>query len=263
MGLFDFFKKKETSASKNENTTLLSMPMFNNNDRYVVADVIEDLKNSWKLQITDFTGDDDSAVFKINDELIALAYIPGQIPWEDISGTAQYAYNWQTAEEDLKNHNGHAIVSVMSGQRSQIERYSILSKLLSSILSTTNAIGIYQGSQTLLIPKSQYLEKSTDLHQQKSPIHLWVYIGIRTSNEGNSIYTYGLNEFGKQEMEILNSQIEIEELYGFISNIIAYVIDSNITFRSGETLGYTAEQKIKITSSQGKFVEGQTLKLEM
>lgn len=64
-------------------------------------------------------------------------------------------------------------------------------------------------------------------------------------------------------MEILNSQIEIEELYGFISNIIAYVIDSNITFRSDETLGYTAEQKIKITSSQGKFVEGQTLKLEM
>ncbi|MCP2027262.1 hypothetical protein L1276_002419 [Flavobacterium sp. HSC-32F16] len=263
MGLFNFFKKKETSPDTTEKSTLLAMPMFNDSERYVVADVLEDLKNYWGVLITDFTGDDNSAVFKINDELVILTYLPAQIPWDEISRTAQYAYNWQTAEEDLKNHNGHAIVSVISTQKSQVESYSILSKLLSSILSTSNAIGVYHGSQTLLIPKSQYLEKSSNLLQKKSPVHLWIYIGIRTSNEGNSIYTYGLNEFGKQDIEVINSQLEIEELYGFISNIAAYVIDSNITFKSGETLGYTAEQKIKITSSAGILVEGNTLKLEM
>lgn len=263
MGLFDFFTKKESSIQKNESSTILAMPMFNNSERYSISEVIEELKNLWKLNITDFTGDDDSAIFKINNELVAVAYIPAQIPWEDISGTAQYAYNWQSAEEELKNHNGHAIVSIMSAQKNQVERYSILSKLLSSILSTSNAIGIYQGSQTLLIQKTQYLEKSSDLHERKSPIHLWVYIGIRPTDQGNSIYTYGLKEFGKQEMEIINSQLQIEELYDFISNIVAYVIDSNITFKNGETLGYTAEQKIKILSSQGKFVQGQTLKLGM
>lgn len=263
MGLFDFFRKKESSIQKSESSTILAMPMFNNSERYNISEVIEELKNSWGLNITDFTGDDDSAIFKINDDLVAIAYIPAQIPWEDISGTAKYAYNWQTAEEELKNHNGHAIVSIISATKNQVEGYSLLSKLLSSILSTSNAIGIYQGSQTLIIPKSQYLEKCDDLHQKKSPIHLWIYIGIRTSSEGNSIYTYGLNEFGKQEMEIIDSQLPIEELYDFISNIIAYVVDSNITFKSGETLGYTADQKIKIISSKGKFVQSQTLKLEM
>jgi len=257
MGLFSFFKKEKT-----ENNILLAMPMFNNNERYNINDVIENLKTFWGLMITDFTGDDNSAVFKIEGEMVALAYMPAPIPWEDIQGSAQYAYNWQTATQDLENHNGHAIVSIMSSQKNQKERFTILSKLLCSILSTSNSIGVYQGSQTLLIPKSQYLENIEEI-KQGTPLTLWIYIGIRPSEQGNSIYTYGLSNFAKQEMEVINSKLQIEELYNFISNISAYVINSDVTFRNGETLGYTEEQKIKITTSKGQFTEGQTLKLEM
>ena len=257
MGLFSFFKKEKT-----ENNILLAMPMFNNNERYNINDVIENLKTFWGLMITDFTGDDNSAVFKIEGEMVALAYMPAPIPWEDIQGSAQYAYNWQTAAQDLENHNGHAIVSIMSSQKNQKERFTILSKLLCSILYTSNSIGVYQGSQTLLIPKSQYLENIEEI-KQGTPLTLWIYIGIRPSEQGNSIYTYGLSNFAKQEMEVINSKLQIEELYNFISNISAYVINSDVTFRNGETLGYTEEQKIKITSSKGQFTQGQTLKLEM
>ncbi|PIF33443.1 uncharacterized protein DUF4261 [Flavobacterium sp. 9] len=263
MGLFSFFKKEKTNLEKNENSILLAMPMFNNGERYNINDVIEKLKTFWNLTISDFTGDDNSAIFKIDGEMVALAYMPAPIPSEDIEGTAQYAYNWQTAAEDLKNHNGHAIVSIMSSQKNQKERFTILSKLLCSILSTSNAIGIYQGSQSLLISKSQYLENIDEIKQQGIPLALWIYIGIRPSEKGNSIYTYGLTEFAKQEMEVINSKLHIEELYDFISNISTYVINSNVIFKNGETLGYTENQKIKITSSKGQFIEGQTLKLEM
>lgn len=263
MGIFSFFKKEKTILEKNKNSILLAMPMFNNSERYNINTVIENLKTFWNLTISDFTGDDNSAVFKIDGEMVALAYMPAPIPSEDIQGTAQYAYNWQTAAEDLKNHNGHAIVSIISSQKNQKERFTILSKLLCSILSTSNAIGIYQGSQSLLISKSQYLENIDEIKQQGIPLALWIYIGIRPSEQGNSIYTYGLTEFAKQEMEVINSKLHIEELYDFISNISTYVINSNVIFKNGETLGYTENQKIKITSSKGQFVEGETLKLEM
>lgn len=263
MGLFNFFKKEKTNLEKTENSILLAMPMFNNNERYDINAVIENLKTFWKLTITDFTGDDNSAVFKIEGEMVALAYMPAPIPWEDIQGTAEYAYNWETVTEDLENHNGHAIVSIMSSKKSQKERFTILSKLLSSILLTSNSIGVYQGSQSLLISKSQYLENIDEIKQQGIPLTLWIYIGIRPSQQGNSIYTYGLTEFAKQEMEVINSKLTIEELYDFLSNIAAYVINSNVTFKDGETLGYTEDQKINIKSSRGQFVDGQTLKLEM
>jgi hypothetical protein len=72
-----------------------------------------------------------------------------------------------------------------------------------------------------------------------------------------------LSGFGKQELEVVDSKLKLEELYNFIVNISAYVVGSDVTLRSGETLGYTNDQKIKITSSKGKFIEGESLKLEM
>jgi hypothetical protein len=55
----------------------------------------------------------------------------------------------------------------------------------------------------------------------------------------------------------------LEEIYDLLLNICSYVIKGDVTFQSGQTLGFTAEQKIKITKSQGIFTQGQTFKLEI
>lgn len=44
-------------------------------------------------------------------------------------------------------------------------------------------------------------------------------------------------------------------------NVSSYLVLESETMRSGETLGYSAEQKLPITLSQGVYVEGQTLKI--
>ncbi|UQB69976.1 DUF4261 domain-containing protein [Epilithonimonas zeae] len=263
MGLFDIFKKKEERKENQESRILLAMPMFVNGDRYELNAIVDHLKNYWNLAVTDIDGDDETAILNIDDEKVAIAFMPIAIPIEDITGTAQYAYNWPTVLDEVKNSTGHSIVSVLSGTKTDAERFKLLSKILHSILTTSNSIGIYQGSQTLLIPKEQYLESAENLKNDATPVNLWVYIGLRESEEGNSVYTYGLSAFGKLEMEIINSKLGLEELYDFIYNICAYVINSNVTFKDGETLGYTAEQKINITLSKGQLVDGQTLKLEM
>ena len=263
MGLFDIFKKKEQPKENQESKIILAMPMFVNGDRYELNAIIDNLKNYWSLNVTGVEGDNESAILTIDDEKVAIAFMPVPIPMGDIEGTAQYAYNWTTVLDDLKDFTGHSIVSIMSGTKPTAERFKLLSKVLHSILTTSNSIGIYQGSQSLLIPKQQYIEGAEAFKNDETPINLWVYIGLRKSDEGNSVYTYGLNEFGKHEMEIVNSKLSLEELYDFISNICSYVISSNVTFKNGETLGYTADQKIKITLSKGQFVDGQTLKLEM
>jgi len=72
-----------------------------------------------------------------------------------------------------------------------------------------------------------------------------------------------LTAFGKQEIEIINSKLSLEELYEFVANIATYVIDSDVTLKSGQTLGYTEDQKVKITSSKGVFVDGESLKLDL
>jgi len=263
MGLFDFLKKKQTQPAEGKSKILLSMPLFKNGDCYQLKSVIDHLKTFWGATVTDLSGDDGSASFYINGEMVGLAYMAVPVPWGDIQGTAQYAYNWMTAEEELKDHTGHAIVSVMAGEKSPLERFRILSMLLYSVVLTSNSVGIYQGGESLLIQRELYLKVAEDLKQDEIPVPAWIYIGLRKTENRNSAYTYGLTNFRKQEIEVLNSNMEFEELHDLLSNIASYVIKSDITFKNGETLGYTQEQKIRITSSKGKFVDGQTFKLEI
>src|SRR5690606_26192988 len=94
MGLFDIFKKKEQPKENQENKIILAMPMFVNGDRYELNAIIVNLKNYWNLNITDVEGDNESAILTIDDEKVAIAFMPVPIPIGDIEGTAQYAYNW-------------------------------------------------------------------------------------------------------------------------------------------------------------------------
>lgn len=264
MGLFDFFKKKEAEAEKKSEAAFLAMALFKGGSPLNTNEVAEDLRNHWGLPVVATGGGDNNTdVFTIDGSMVGLTHIPMPIPGDEISECAQLAYNWDTAMEDLKDYSSHAVVFVKSNTSSALDQAVLLSKTLASILSTSDAVGIYQGSQSLLIPKDQYLTAAQDLKEGGLPIQLWVYFGLRKSEKGNSIYTYGLSNFGKNEMEVVHSALDLEELYSFMANICSYVIGHDVTFKHGETLGYTEDQKVKITQSKGHYLAGQTLKLEM
>ncbi len=260
------FKKKEKPVAEEpkKSHTLLAMPMFNNNETFELDKVIAYLKSDWGIDVSDINGTEGTITFSMEGEVVVLSTMPVQIPWGDIRGTAQYAYNWQTAEEDLKEHNSHIIVTLLSTKdNTAVSRFGTLTKVLTAILATTDCIGVYQGTQSLLIPKDQYLDSAEALKFGQIPLHLWVYIGLRRGEKMNSAYSYGLTAFDKLEMEFVNAPLDLKDLHAFLSNICAYVVKGDITFKSGETLGYTEEQKIRITRSKGKFVEGESFKLEI
>lgn len=49
-------------------------------------------------------------------------------------------------------------------------------------------------------------------------------------------------------MDVAANPGEVRE---FLLNIVAYVLEGNVTLQHGETLGATAEQKLAITRSPG------------
>lgn len=263
MGLFDLFKKKKKSEESKKSNILLAMPMFNHGETFEINKVVEYLKSNWNISISDVDGDHDLVTFLVKGETVVLATMPSPIPLVEIKEVARYAYNWMTAEKDLENHNAHVLVTITSSKNTALERFKILTKILASIVATTNCIGVYQGTQSLLIPREQYLQGAEALNSNQIPLDLWIYIGLGRSENGNNVYTHGLAAFDKLDMEIINTKLDLEELHNLVWNISAYVINQDITFKNGETLGYTAEQKIKISKSAGHFVEGQTLKLEI
>lgn len=261
MGVFDFFKKKVDKPKETESAILLAMPLFKNGESFELKEVVFHLKGFWDADVAEVTGDKQAAVFTIDGVQVTLSFMNFPVPPGDIESTAQYAYNWLKAVEELKDHTGHAIVSVLSGNQSAFERNQVMSKLICSVLATSKAVGVYKGSQSLLIPSEQYLSFMELIKEGSAPVPIWVYVGLRTLPGGNSGYTYGLTQFGKRELEIIDSSMSLEELYGLLMNISAYVIERNIEFEDGETIGESEEQKIKLKKGKGQFVEGEVFRL--
>ena len=251
-----------------EDRLLLAMPMFEQGQRYSIDALMEHLQQHWgyTLDKPEHDNTDQATVFSINGCTCIVAFIAAAIPAEDIEHCAQFAYSWQTVLEDIGTVDGHAIVSVGAGDMDIVDRHLLFARILYSMMATPpSCVGIYQGNQTLLISRERYLGFYQEIQQADiaALIPFWVYIGWQVNEHGSSIYTYGLNDFGKQELEVVNSALELDELYPFLLNVCAYLIQADVELQDGETLGYSADQKIDIVASAGVFLEGETLKLMM
>ncbi|MMZ65570.1 hypothetical protein D1872_279800 [compost metagenome] len=93
------------------------------------------------------------------------------------------------------------------------------------------------------------------------PLMNLVHFGLVGSEKGLSGYTCGLKAFGKDEIEVLDSPTTPAELRAFLIDISLYVVEQNVTLRDGETIGFSEEEKLPITRSEGVYVEGESLKI--
>jgi hypothetical protein len=163
--------------------------------------------------------------------------------------------------EEVKEHKGHLIVSIMQGSDDVVKRYKIFTSVICSLLHTNKAIGVYMGNQTLLITKGDYLQLAEGMSDEWYPLNLWLYFGFGRDNDKNSGYTYGLKEFNKCELEIVGSARKLEDIMAFLFNMTHYVLDFNVEFQDGQTCGLSESERIGITLSKGVFVDGETFKL--
>ena len=244
---------------------LLAMPLLLD-DKIDFDRIINRLRTYWGATVTlseDNETSDTVVVFDVNDHRAALALMPGQVPLGELAAFYPYAFLWTEAEKEVPQHATHVIVSIMTDDTPAFERYTVLTKVIESVLAETNSLGLYQGNQTLLVDTETYLNMAKDLFEEAIPFLLWVFVGLYGSDDGNSLYTYGMDGFGKLEMEIINSKQDMEELFDFLINIGCYVINSDVTFQAGETLGYTESKDAGIEISPGHFLEGDTIKIVM
>ena len=51
------------------------------------------------------------------------------------------------------------------------------------------------------------------------------------------------------------------ELRDFLLNLVCYVLDEDVVLRDGETIGFSAQQKLPIVRSKGVSLDGDTLKI--
>ncbi|WP_299456821.1 DUF4261 domain-containing protein [uncultured Microscilla sp.] len=223
---------------------------------------IEVFEEDWgiSLGLSDLNSSENNAtVLQVGNQIVALMFIDKPVPWVDLEQVCKLAYYWPEAAETLKPHQAHIVVSVMSDEDG-VTKYNLLTKVNASLLKLSPALGVYMGTQNLVMSTERYLEESELIKTNALPISLWVYFGLYAEDEGKiSGYTYGLSEFGKMELEVSHSEQTLTDIYGFLYNISHYLLAHSPVLKDGETIGMTAEQKVMMTHQPSRYLDNVTV----
>jgi len=197
-------------------------------------------------------GDSDSAIF------LAISLIGAPVPEKEAEYYAQFNYMWKDAVEVTKSHKAHMILTVM-GSSDPMESGVLFAKALTTVCRCDNTLGVYYNdvvaSPEFLVDVSQLIK------QDEFPMLSLIWFGLGRSQKGYSAYTVGLTRFGKDELEIVDSDKDPRDIRGLLMDITAYVIGQDVILHDGETIGFTNEQRLKIVRSEGVNVQGDSLKI--
>lgn len=243
-----------------ENTkTVMGMVLMNKMELMDYPNIEKDILNTWDIEKDELDGNDQTISFAVDGATFLIGFIPAPVPGDDLSTAVEYSYLWKDARMALDNES-HIVIAVV-GEEMPLDLYKQFTKIAAIILAHTNSMGVYLSNQSLVLSKEFYLEEAAKMNDENLPLYLWAYFGMRQSDKGNSVYTYGLKEFGLKELEIVNSRNTMEGVMDFLYQTAHYTVAGNINLKDGETVGGLEEEKIKVSLSNGVNLDGQTLKV--
>jgi len=223
--------------------------------------LISDCKADWNIELED-NSKGDVLVAVIGDITLAVALMPAPVPNEEAEYYAEANYMWPNAVEVTKSHKAHVLVSVFGRDVNLLERGKFFTKIVSSCLKQKNAIAVY--TDGAVFQPQFYCEIASIMQQDDDalPILDWVWFGPYRTGECVGIYTYGMRKFGKEEMEVYATNADLNDIRDFLLDIVAYVLDCDVTLNDGETIGFSEDEKLGITLGDAIALDGKSLKIE-
>jgi hypothetical protein len=230
--------------------------------------LIRDLREEWGIVDEepdegdeDDENSDDAVVMRVGGMMLIATLFSGHIPDNEAEINAENNYMWPEAVEVAKAHRAHIMVAVLGEEEKLLERGRLFTKAMAVCCKQKYATGVYT-SGVVFEPRF-YEGFANMMKEDELPIFNWIWFGLYRSEGGLNGYTYGMDVFGKEEMEVLNADAEPEDLRDFLASLASYVLACDVTLKDGETIGFSADDKHAITRSPGISLpeEQMTLKI--
>ena len=222
--------------------------------------LISDLKADWGIEIPkEDTEDEDTIVTDFDKCRIVISKFPAPVPNEEAEINAENNWMWEEAVEVTKTHKAHIVVAILGDEEDLISRGILYTKIMATCCKQENAIGVFTCG--VVFEPSYYMKSAEMIRDGELPIFTWVWFGLYRTENGLSTYTYGMKDFGKLELEILDADEEAGKLLSFISAIASYILQDDVKLKDGETIGLSEEDIHQITLSKGVALPEKTLKI--
>ena len=217
------------------------------------AQFIRDMKEKWDIPVEEYDASedksDDALVFEVGGMVAAVSLAACPIPGGEAEANAENNYMWEDAVKAAREHRAHIMVAVLGKEEDVLEKGKLYTKLVAACCRQKYATGIYTSG---VVFEPRFYEGFADMMlEDELPIFNWIWFGLWRDENGMNGYTYGMDVFGKDEMEVLGTDAEPGDLRDFLASLASYVLENDMELHAGETIGFAEDDKHAITRSPG------------
>ena len=249
-------KSAENSGSK-EGNVLGGFVLYKSAENMDWDKFLENLRNDWNI-VPEDPVKDNSIVFKVDDMVVACTLMPVPIPNGEAESAAKYNILWKDGYKEVAEHKAHVMLAVMN-KFDPLAQAMLFAKVACSLLKLEGSIGIYK--DPTVYESRFYIRFAETIKDGECPMPILIYVGMYLTKQGLCAFTSGMRYFGWEEIEIINSQQQPDDVIGFLLSIAEYVVSEKVELKDGETIGFSEEQKLPITVSEGVSVKGNSVKI--
>ena len=226
---------------------------------------IRDMQEKWDIPVDEYDASgekaDDALVFEVGDMLAAVSLADCPIPDREAEANAENNYMWEDAVKAAREHRAHLLVAVLGKEKDLLEKGRLFTKVVAACCRQKYTTGIYTSG---VVFEPRFYEGFADMIKNgELSIFNWIWFGLWQNEKGLNGYTYGMEAFGKDEMEVLGTDADPNDLRDFLVSLASYVLENDVELHDGETIGFTADDKYAITRGPGVGLpeEQMTLKI--
>lgn len=257
MAFFDFFRKKN-KPSRNGNSHAGQVETQPTKHCFVICEREFPLTLDHANQVVqEILGPDHSA--DVGEELIVtinrgsqtigfLAHMPAAIPGDEASENADGNFLWPNGKEEASKHCSHVIVTNMGGkEENPIQSALSVTRLALVALQLFDGMGVYWGNACVTNSRDLFESFCEDISEDHLPVPVWLRFQLRSQGKNKlGLYTLGMQQFGLMDIEIDECNMDVQEIFEFVSNIAHYLIQSGPVIADGNTVGGSEEERILV-----------------
>lgn len=258
------FQQQEEEKSEYEETVSADQKVFLgftllSEAKWDREQLVNDLKKDWGLSVKREESDRVDLLCFSGTSKIFISLMPMPIPSQEAELNAENNYMWKGAVEAAREHKAHLTVAVLDQESDPKISGQLFVKVMACCCKQRNALGIYTGS-TVVAPDF-YADLAQTIKEDQLPVLNWIWFQLYRSEKGLCCYTDGMRQFGKEEMEILDADGKPTQVRDLLVHFASYVLENDVELHSGDTIGFSKDDRHAITISDGVGQTGSTLKI--
>jgi hypothetical protein len=269
--MFGFFKKKASSAKKRPETgSPIISALLLEGESFPVDEFLKQIASGQIAgeDVSEISHDEgDVFSFNVGDDLFALIVMPVPYPASDLDGPLATSWMWPQDPpiESVKRHRSHLLITMTGGAGDPVQWRLMLTAVTAIAAKQPGVMAVFWPESSLVIYPPVFIDMAEEINTvQAPPLYLWVDLRASINRDGTTcMFTAGLAALGHMEIEIPSIDMSPGDLREWLLNIMYYLLEKGPVLKDGETIGMSAEHKVRIRHCRSSFGHpGKVIRLE-